>query len=71
MASEGPHAPLRRHVPHADRMIVAASDDDGAVATDRDGGEPRAVLTELVQALARPEWLVEIDATAVIPDEDY
>ena len=24
----------------------------------------------VVQALARPEWLVEIDATAVIPDED-
>ncbi len=23
-----------------------------------------------VQALARPDWLVEIDATAVIPDED-
>ena len=23
----------------------------------------------VVQALARPEWLVEIDATAVIPDE--
>ncbi|NKB54049.1 MAG: RidA family protein [Rhizobiaceae bacterium] len=24
----------------------------------------------VVQALARPEWLVEIDGTAVIPDED-
>ena len=24
----------------------------------------------VVQALARPEWLVEIDAIAVIPDED-
>ena len=24
----------------------------------------------VVQALARPEWLVEIDATAVIPDEN-
>ena len=24
----------------------------------------------VVQALARPDWLVEIDATAVIPDED-
>lgn len=24
----------------------------------------------VVQALARPEWLVEIDATAVIPDAD-
>lgn len=24
----------------------------------------------VVEALARPEWLVEIDATAVIPDED-
>ena len=24
----------------------------------------------VVHALARPEWLVEIDATAVIPDED-
>jgi len=24
----------------------------------------------VVSALARPEWLVEIDATAVIPDED-
>ena len=24
----------------------------------------------VVQALARPEWLVEIDATAVIPNED-
>ena len=24
----------------------------------------------VVQALARPEWLVEIDATAVIPDKD-
>ena len=24
----------------------------------------------VVQALARPEWLVEIDATAVSPDED-
>ncbi|MEO1317084.1 MAG: RidA family protein [Pseudomonadota bacterium] len=24
----------------------------------------------VVQALARPEWLVEIDATAVIPDEE-
>jgi enamine deaminase RidA (YjgF/YER057c/UK114 family) len=23
----------------------------------------------VVQALARPDWLVEIDATAVIPDE--
>ena len=23
-----------------------------------------------MQALARPEWLVEIDATAVIPDEN-
>ena len=29
------------------------------------------VSTELVlQALARPEWLVEIDATAVIPDKN-
>jgi enamine deaminase RidA (YjgF/YER057c/UK114 family) len=25
----------------------------------------------VVQALARPDWLVEIDATAVIPDEEY
>ena len=24
----------------------------------------------VVQALARPDWLVEIDATAVIPDQD-
>ena len=24
----------------------------------------------VVQALARPEWLVEIDGTAVIPDEE-
>jgi enamine deaminase RidA (YjgF/YER057c/UK114 family) len=24
----------------------------------------------VVQALARPDWLVEIDATAVIPDEE-
>mgnify|MGYP005663606035 FL=1 len=24
----------------------------------------------VVQALARPEWLVEIDATAVIPDKN-
>ena len=24
----------------------------------------------VVQALARPDWLVEIDATAVIPDKD-
>jgi enamine deaminase RidA (YjgF/YER057c/UK114 family) len=24
----------------------------------------------VVQALARPDWLVEIDATAVIPDTD-
>ena len=24
----------------------------------------------MVQALARPDWLVEIDATAVIPDKD-
>ena len=25
----------------------------------------------VVQALARPNWLVEIDATAVIPDQEY
>ena len=29
---------------------------------------PVIILTIVVSALARPEWLVEIDAIAVIPD---
>ena len=57
------------------KLVVYITDSRHREAIYRTMGEytkgVHPVCTGLVvQALARPEWLVEIDATAVIPDED-
>ena len=60
---------------HVVKLVVYITDIRHREAVYRTMGEyikgVYPVCTGLVvQALARPEWLVEIDATAVIPDED-
>ena len=60
---------------HVVKLVVYITDIRHRAAVYRTMGEyikgVHPVCTGLVvQALARPEWLVEIDATAVIPDED-
>ena len=60
---------------HVVKLVVYVTDIRHREAVYRTMGEyikgVHPVCTGLVvQALARPEWLVEIDATAVIPDED-
>ena len=59
---------------HVVKLVVYITDVRHREAVYRTMGEyikgVHPVCTGLVvQALARPEWLVEIDATAVIPDE--
>ena len=59
---------------HVVKLVVYITDIRHREAVYRTMGEyikgVHPVCTGLVvQALARPEWLVEIDATAVIPDE--
>ncbi len=60
---------------HVVKLVVYITDIRHREAVYRTMGEyikgVHPVCTGLVvQALARPEWMVEIDATAVIPDED-
>ena len=60
---------------HVVKLVVYITDIRHREAVYRTMGEyikgVHPVCTGLVvQALARPEWLVEIDATAVIPHED-
>lgn len=60
---------------HVVKLVVYITDIRHRGAVYRTIGEyikgVNPVCTGLVvQALARPEWLVEIDATAVIPDEE-
>ena len=60
---------------HVVKLVVYITDIRHREAIYRTMGEyikgVHPVCTGLVvQALARPEWLLEIDATAVIPDED-
>ena len=60
---------------HLVKLVVYITDIRHREAVYRTMGEyikgVHPVCTGLVvQALARPEWLVEIDAIAVIPDED-
>ena len=60
---------------HVVKLVVYITDIRHREAVYRTMGEyikgVHPVCTGLVvQALARSEWLVEIDATAVIPDED-
>ena len=60
---------------HVVKLVVYITDIRHREAIYRTMGEyikgVHPVCTGLVvQALARPEWLVEIDATAVIPDGD-
>ena len=60
---------------HVVKLVVYITDIRHREAVYRTMGEyikgVHPVCTGLVvQALARPEWLVEIDATAVSPDED-
>ena len=60
---------------HVVKLVVYITDIRHREAVYRTMGEyikgVHPVCTGLVvQALARQEWLVEIDATAVIPDED-
>jgi enamine deaminase RidA (YjgF/YER057c/UK114 family) len=60
---------------HVVKLVVYITDIRHREAVYRTMGEYikgiHPVCTGLVvQALARPEWLVEIDATAVIPEED-
>ena len=60
---------------HVVKLVVYITDIRHREAVYRTMGEyikgVHPVCTGLVvQALARPEWLVEIDATAVIPDEE-
>ena len=60
---------------HVVKLVVYITDIRHREAVYRTMGEYikgiHPVCTGLVvQALARPEWLVEIDATAVIPDQD-
>ena len=62
-------------ISHVVKLVVYITDIRHREAVYRTMGEyikgVHPVCTGLVvQALARPEWLVEIDATAVIPDED-
>ena len=62
-------------IEHLVKVVVYITDVRHREAVYRTMGEyikgVHPVSTGLVvQALARPEWLVEIDATAVIPDED-
>ena len=62
-------------IAHVVKLVVYITDIRHREAIYRTMGEyikgVHPVCTGLVvQALARPEWLVEIDATAVIPDED-
>ncbi len=63
------------NISHLVKMVVYITDVRHREPIYRTMGEyikgVHPVCTGLVvQALARPEWLVEIDATAVIPDED-
>ena len=60
---------------HLVKIVVYITDARNREAVYRTMGEYikgiHPVSTGLVvQSLARPEWLVEIDATAVIPDEE-
>ena len=60
---------------HVVKLVVYITDIRHREAVYRTMGEyikgVHPVCTGLVvQALARPEWLVEIEATAVIPDEE-
>ena len=60
---------------HVVKLVVYITDIRHREAVYRTMGEyikgVHPVCTGLVvQALARPDWLVEIDATAVIPDEE-
>ena len=60
---------------HVVKLVVYITDIRHREAVYRTMGEyikgVHPVCTGLVvQALARPEWMVEIDATAVIPDEE-
>ena len=60
---------------HVVKLVVYITDIRHREAVYRTMGEyikgVHPVCTGLVvQGLARPEWLVEIDATAVIPEED-
>ena len=60
---------------HVVKLVVYITDIRHREAVYRTMGEyikgVHPVCTGLVvQALARPEWLVEIDATAVIPDKE-
>ena len=60
---------------HVVKLVVYITDIRHREAVYRTMGEyikgVYPVCTGLVvQALARPEWMVEIDATAVIPDEE-
>ena len=62
-------------IAHVVKLVVYITDIRHREAVYRTMGEyikgVHPVCTGLVvQALARPEWLVEIDATAVIPDEN-
>ena len=62
-------------IAHVVKLVVYITDIRHREAIYRTMGEyikgVHPVCTGLVvQALARPDWLVEIDATAVIPDED-
>ncbi len=61
---------------HLVKVVVYITDVRNREAVYRTMGEylggVHPVSTGLtVVALARPDWLVEIDGTAVIPDEDY
>ena len=62
-------------ISHVVKLVVYITDIRHREAVYRTMGEyikgVHPVCTGLVvQALARPEWLVEIDASAVIPDEE-
>ena len=62
-------------IAHVVKLVVYITDIRHREAVYRTMGEyikgVHPVCTGLVvQALARPEWMVEIDAIAVIPDED-
>ena len=64
------------HMPHLVKLVVYITDVRHREAVYQTMGEyikgVHPVSTGLVvQALARPDWLVEIDATAVIPDEEH
>ena len=64
------------HMAHLVKLVVYITDVRHREAVYQTMGEyikgVHPVSTGLVvQALARPDWLVEIDATAVIPDEEH